>query len=165
MLETIQMKKESLRRGGQGGFTLIELLIVIVILAILAAIVVFAVGSTTKNAVAASCSSDAKTVETAVSAYQAQNGAITDTGATMAAWYAVLTGTGGSSSVYLRAMPASTHYTIFFTTAGAVYALPYSASYTPTTAAAAEVNTLVSGAPAATNNNFDTNPSICSSFT
>jgi len=56
----------------QGGFTLIELLIVIIILAILAAIVVFAVGSTNSNAVAASCNADAKSVETAAEAYDAQ---------------------------------------------------------------------------------------------
>jgi general secretion pathway protein G len=56
----------------QGGFTLIELLIVIIILAILAAIVVFAVGSTNSNAIASSCNADAKSVETAVQAYEAQ---------------------------------------------------------------------------------------------
>ena len=60
-------------RRGDEGFTLIELLIVIIILAILAAIVVFAVGSAPTNARIAACNSDAKSVETAVESYKAQN--------------------------------------------------------------------------------------------
>jgi len=55
------------------GFTLIELLIVIVVLGILAAVVVFALGSVTGNAKAAACNSDAKSLLTAVQAYNAQN--------------------------------------------------------------------------------------------
>src|SRR5580658_6249233 len=61
-----------MKKRSEGGFTLIELLIVIIILAILAAIVVFAVGTTGKNAAAASCESDAKTVETALETYKAE---------------------------------------------------------------------------------------------
>ena len=53
-----------------------ELLIVIVILSVLAAIVVFAVGTTASNAVTASCSSDATTIETALSNYEAAMGAL-----------------------------------------------------------------------------------------
>jgi general secretion pathway protein G len=62
------------QKRAEEGFTLIELLIVIIILAILAAIVVFAVGTTTTNAKRSSCDQDAKSVETAVEAYKAQNG-------------------------------------------------------------------------------------------
>jgi prepilin-type N-terminal cleavage/methylation domain-containing protein len=55
------------------GFTLIEVLIVIIVLAVLVAIVVFAVGTTSANAVGASCRSDAKTVESALEAYKVQH--------------------------------------------------------------------------------------------
>jgi prepilin-type N-terminal cleavage/methylation domain-containing protein len=55
------------------GFTLIELLIVIVVLGILAAIVIFSLTSVTGSSAASACNADAKTVETAVQAYDAQN--------------------------------------------------------------------------------------------
>ena len=68
------------REKDEGGFTLIELLIVIVILAILAAIVVFAVGTTTTSAKQSACNADAKSVETAVESYKAQNGSFPTAG-------------------------------------------------------------------------------------
>ena len=52
---------------------LIELLIVIIVLGILAAIVIFSLTGVTGQSEAAACNSDAKTVETAVSAYYAEN--------------------------------------------------------------------------------------------
>ncbi len=55
------------------GFTLIELLIVIVVLGILAAIVIFSLTGVTGQSEAAACNSDAKTYETAVAAYEAEN--------------------------------------------------------------------------------------------
>lgn len=63
----------SQRRKPELGFTLIELLIVIVVLGILAAVVVFALGGVTGKSVVSSCNADAKTVQTAVAAYQAQS--------------------------------------------------------------------------------------------
>ena len=57
------------------GFTLIELLIVIVILGILAAVVVFAVGGITDRGEESSCEADLATLEVAVEAYFAQEGA------------------------------------------------------------------------------------------
>ena len=56
------------------GFTLIELLIVIVILGILATVVVFAVGGITDRGQESACDADAKTLEVAVEAYDAQYG-------------------------------------------------------------------------------------------
>jgi general secretion pathway protein G len=61
--------------GGEGGFTLIELLIVIVVLGILVAIVVFAVQRLTSSGAESSCSTDWKTVQTALEAYKAEMGA------------------------------------------------------------------------------------------
>jgi prepilin-type N-terminal cleavage/methylation domain-containing protein len=87
-------------RGQDSGFTLIELLIVIVILGVLSAIVVFAVGSTGKNAAAAACQTDTKTVETAVEAYKAE---VTTYPADMASII---------KAGYLRDAPSSTHYTV-----------------------------------------------------
>ena len=93
MLNRLQEKRD------EGGFTLIELLIVIIILAILAAIVVFAVGTTTTNAKASSCNADAKSVETAVEAYKAQQG--------IPANMAALT-TAGPNGPWLRQAPTAT---------------------------------------------------------
>lgn len=56
------------------GFTLIELLIVIIILGILAAIVVFAVGSTRKDAVNASCKTNVKSVQLGLEAIKTKSG-------------------------------------------------------------------------------------------
>jgi general secretion pathway protein G len=95
MLDRLQQKRDA-----EEGFTLIELLIVIVILAILAAIVVFAVGTTTTNAKISACNADAKSVETAVEAYKAQNGAYP---ANMAAL-----STAGPNGPWLRSPPTAT---------------------------------------------------------
>lgn len=109
---------KQLRRGAEEGFTLIELLIVIVILGILAAIVVFAVGTTGTNAAVASCKADAKTVETALEAYKAQN----NSSYPGANDWTALTGTTGSGAPFLRQKPTSTHYAINFDASGHVSA-------------------------------------------
>jgi prepilin-type N-terminal cleavage/methylation domain-containing protein len=57
------------------GFTLIELLIVIVILGILATVVVFAVGGITNRGQVNACSTELKTVEVALEAFNANTGA------------------------------------------------------------------------------------------
>ena len=59
--------------ASEGGFTLIELLIVIVVLGILAAIVVFSLTGVAGQSKQAACTSDAKSVEIAVDAYEAAN--------------------------------------------------------------------------------------------
>lgn len=75
------------------GFTLIELLIVIVILGILAAVVVFAVGGITDEGQTSSCKAERKTVEVAIEAYRAQEGAYPTAAADIAAFL----GSGGAS--------------------------------------------------------------------
>jgi prepilin-type N-terminal cleavage/methylation domain-containing protein len=115
------MKKEDYSQSARrscskdSGFTLIELLIVIVVLGILAAVVVFALGGVTSKSAKASCAADAKTVETAIAAYQAQTGltptANVDTQATSVAATYSLNPTTGTD--YLRSWPNnSTHYYI-----------------------------------------------------
>ena len=92
------LRKKHRIRPLQAGFTLIELLIVVVILAILAAIVVFAVGGSRANALASSCKADAKSLETALEAWKANNGngsyptpptSPTDTASSSAGWGAL----------------------------------------------------------------------------
>lgn len=55
------------------GFTLIELLIVIVILGILAAVTVFAVGGITDRGQTNACAIEERTLETAISAFNADS--------------------------------------------------------------------------------------------
>jgi prepilin-type N-terminal cleavage/methylation domain-containing protein len=117
------------KRREEEGFTLIELLIVIVILGILAAIVVFAVGGTGKNAAVAACKADAKSVETALEAYKAQNGGTfppspAANNATDPGWAALVNPAGGSNTPYLRSVPSTAHYTLWWDgTSGAVFVL------------------------------------------
>jgi general secretion pathway protein G len=67
------MERRKSGEGSEGGFTLIELLIVIVVLGILAAIVVFSLTGVAGQSKQAACTSDAKSVEIAVDAYEAAN--------------------------------------------------------------------------------------------
>ena len=115
------------------GFTLIELLIVIIVLAILAAIVVFAVGGTTTNATISSCKADAKTVEVAIQAYDAQTGTFPSTWSQIISASSVVnTIVQGANSFpetttigpYLRQQPGATHYIIQFNASGQVWVSP-----------------------------------------
>lgn len=66
-------ERRQIGESPESGFTLIELLIVIIVLGILAAIVVFSLSSVTGQSQVAACNTDAKSVEVAVAAYEAQN--------------------------------------------------------------------------------------------
>ena len=119
-LKRLQDKKAA--QEIEGGFTLIELLIVIVVLGILAAVVVFSLGSVTSKSAVSACQADGATINTAMAAYNANNGsyptAITD-----------LTDTANGGP-YLQSWPANYgHYTFAMTTtaspkAGTVPAYP-----------------------------------------
>jgi len=99
--QEIQKRREN-GEASESGFTLIELLIVIIVLGILAAIVIFSLTGVTGQSQAAACASDAKTVETGISAYQAENGSFP-------ASLAALTTTDASGhGPYLRAVPTAT---------------------------------------------------------
>jgi prepilin-type N-terminal cleavage/methylation domain-containing protein len=118
----------------EGGFTLIELLIVVLILGILAAIVAFAVGAFTSSSAVAACNTDAKTVESAVAAYQATN-----TGQIPTSGLLTSTGNGGpyihnwpGNSAYYVISLSGANVNIQLTSTDAAHQAPY--TY-PTTAA------------------------------
>ena len=87
--------------SSESGFTLIELLIVIVVLGILAAIVIFSLTGVTGQSQQAACNSDAKTIETAAAAYQAEVGSPAST-------IAQLTATSVTDGPFLHAAPTAT---------------------------------------------------------
>ena len=114
----IQKVRRRRAERGEEGFTLIELLIVILVLGILAAIVIFALGGVSGQSAVAACNTDAKSVETAVAAFQAENGT------SVSVTSSLLTGNtlGGP---YLHTWPTNSgHYTISVATDGTVSVTP-----------------------------------------
>ncbi len=94
------------RTRNQSGFTLIELLVVIVILGVLSGIVVFAVSGIQDRGNAAACKTDKKSVEVAVEAYYAKNGAYPPGGDP--GWLELTVGV----NQLLRSRPVGSGYTI-----------------------------------------------------
>ena len=119
--------------ANEGGFTLIELLIVILILGILAAIVIFSLSGVTSASAQSACNTDARSVETAVGAYQAQNGGNSPTAMTSAQWQSALTGTA-KGGPYLHSFPSSNHYSITVTNVAGGQGNVYYSGGTTTTA-------------------------------
>ena len=105
MIQRLQEKRN------EEGFTLIELLIVIIVLGILAAIVVFAVGTTRKDSVSASCKTNFKAVELSAEAVNTKMGGYPSAANVVA------------PNVYgalLKTYPTSNDYSLLYAPSGAV---------------------------------------------
>lgn len=110
MIENARRIQRRHQANGEDGFTLIELLIVIVVLGILAAIVVFALGGVTSQSAVAACTSDAKTVSVAVSAWEAQNSGIPTPPTYTATGTIPATGQSNLVPTYLKSWPMNESY-------------------------------------------------------
>ena len=103
MIQRLQQKRN------EEGFTLIELLIVIIVLGILAAIVVFAIGSTRKDSVTASCKTNFKAAELSAEAVGTRLGSYPATQAGIVA---------PSPGALLKSWPTSSDYTLTYAQTG-----------------------------------------------
>lgn len=104
------------------GLTLIELLIVVAVLGILAAVVVFALGGTAAQSAVAACNANAKKVEIAIGAYNAE------TGGTPTVTADALT---SETNPILRSFPSSPLYTITIVNGVLMVAAPSTATPAP----------------------------------
>jgi prepilin-type N-terminal cleavage/methylation domain-containing protein len=102
----------------EDGFTLIELLIVVLMLGVLAAIVAFALGTFTSQSAVAACNTDAKSVESAVLAYQATNSQNYPASVTV---LSNTPGAGDTGGPYLRTQVGNTTTYAITVSAGRTY--------------------------------------------
>jgi prepilin-type N-terminal cleavage/methylation domain-containing protein len=125
MIQRLQQKRN------EEGFTLIELLIVIIVLGILAAIVVFAIGSTRKDTVAASCKTNLKAIELSAEGVVTKSGSYPSgiiSGTAGAPATAVVASnanllSGGTNGALLKAWPTSTDYALVYAQSGTSYSV------------------------------------------
>ena len=110
------------RKKSDDGLTLVELLIVVAVLGIIAAVVVFALGGVSAQGAVAACNTDAKTVETAVAAYN------TETGGSPTVTADLLT--EGPTPI-LRSFPSSASYAISIVNGEVMVAVPKGATPVP----------------------------------
>jgi prepilin-type N-terminal cleavage/methylation domain-containing protein len=101
------------------GFTLVELLIVIVILGILATVTVFAVRGITDKGQENACAVEARTLDTAIEAFYAQNQSDPTQVVTNLSEAGVANTTLGLSPDYLKDAPDTTKFTFVPGVAGA----------------------------------------------
>jgi prepilin-type N-terminal cleavage/methylation domain-containing protein len=113
------------RANRTSAFSLIELLTVVVVLGVLAAMIVFFLGGVTGKSAAAACNSDAKTVETAVTAFQMNNPSLVPTPRLLTS--------PSNGGPYLQSWPSNgAHYAITLRTTGEVMvAVPSKGSAVP----------------------------------
>ena len=110
-----------------GGFTLIELLIVIVVLGILAAVVVFSLGSVTSKSAVSACQADGATVNTAMAAYNANNGAYPTTTDELTS--------SANGGPYLQSWPANySHYAFDLDSTGKLWVIAQTTGAAPVAA-------------------------------
>jgi prepilin-type N-terminal cleavage/methylation domain-containing protein len=111
------MERRKSGEANEYGFTLIELLIVIVVLGILAAIVVFSLTGVSGQSKQAACTSDAKSVEVAVDAYEAANSGAVPTSGDLTS--------GASGVTYLHSYPGTSNGYDISISGGNVMVSPY----------------------------------------
>ena len=128
-LKRLQDKKAA--QETDGGFTLIELLIVIVVLGILAAVVVFSLGSVSSKSAVSACQPDGATINTAMAAYNANNGAYPTTEAQLTST-STATSPGGP---YLQSWPSNySHYAFALDSNGALWVMAQTTGAAPVSA-------------------------------
>jgi general secretion pathway protein G len=159
------MRKQDKR--SERGFTLFELLVVIIILAILAGIVIYAVGGTQANGLTSSCSTDARSFQTALQEYNADTNAYPSLGSGSALTSTVTIG-GTTYGPFMRSLPSTTNYRIVTDGKGGVFVYP-PASTGAGIPSATTMDSLTFYAGTVLNipndqhlMNFETDPGICS---